>query len=143
MDRLTTEARSANMRAVRRKDTAPEMAVRRLLHATGYRYRLHAKKLPGSPDIVFPGRLKVIFVHGCFWHGHDCRAGQRPQSREDFWYPKIAKNQQRDAVALGALANLGWQTLCVWECETADREKLKAKLVEYLEDRQPSMKGTR
>lgn len=85
------------MKAVRRKDTAPEMIVRRSLHAAGYLYRLHIKKLPGSSDILFSGRKKAVFVHGCFWHGHECRAERRPQSHQVYWLPKIARNQQRDA----------------------------------------------
>lgn len=132
MDRLTPEARSANMKAVRRKDTAPEMLVRCMLHAAGYRYRLHIKKLPGSPDIVFPGRKKVIFVHGCFWHGHDCRAGRRPQSRQDYWIPKIARNQERDAAAVDALSQAGWNSLTVWQCEIANRDVLIARLTDFL-----------
>jgi DNA mismatch endonuclease (patch repair protein) len=132
MDRLTPQARSANMRAVRRQNTAPEMAVRRLLHAAGYRYRLHVKKLPGSPDIVFTGRRKVIFVHGCFWHGHDCRGGRRPQSNQSYWLPKIARNQQRDATALDALLQSGWQTLFVWECEIPNRISLVARITKFL-----------
>lgn len=132
MDRLTPEARSANMKAVRRKDTAPEMAVRRLLHAAGYRYRLHVKKLLGSPDIVFPGRKKAIFVHGCFWHGHDCRAGRRPQSRQEYWLPKIARNQERDAVAVNALSRSGWSSLIVWQCEATGHDSLTARLTDFL-----------
>ena len=120
------------MKAVRRKDTAPEMIVRRLLHAAGYRYRLHVKKLLGTPDIVFPSRRKAIFVHGCFWHGHDCRAGRRPQSRQDYWIPKIERNQARDAAAVDALSRSGWSSLIVWECETADRDSLLARLCNFL-----------
>jgi DNA mismatch endonuclease (patch repair protein) len=132
MDRLTLQARSANMKAVLRKNTAPEIAVRRLLHAAGYRYRLHVKKLPGSPDIVFSSRRKAIFVHGCFWHGHDCRAGRRPQSNQEYWFPKIARNQERDAAALDALSRSGWHTLSVWQCELADRATLATKMIDFL-----------
>jgi len=132
MDRLTPEARSANMKAVRRKDTAPEIAVRRLLHAAGYRYRLHARSLPGSPDIVFPQRRKVIFVHGCFWHGHTCRAGRRPRTRQEYWLPKIARNQQRDAAAITALHDRGWDCLVVWQCDVTAREQLMVKLAKFL-----------
>lgn len=120
------------MKAIRRKDTQPEMIVRRLLHASGYRYRLHVKKLPGSPDIVFPGRKKVIFVHGCFWHGHVCRAGRPPQSRQDYWIPKIARNQQRDTAAEDALLRSGWSSFVVWECETIDRKTLLSRLADFL-----------
>lgn len=132
MDRLTPEARSANMKAVRRKDTAPEMLVRRLLHAAGYRYRLHARKLPGSPDIVFPGRRKAIFVHGCFWHGHACRAGRPPQSRQDYWLPKIARNRERDVQSVEALKALGWDCLTVWGCEIRDTEYLLENIRQFL-----------
>ena len=132
MDRLTAAARSANMKAVRRKNTVPEMAVRRLLHAAGYRYRLHVKRLPGSPDIVFPSRKKVIFVHGCFWHGHDCRAGRPPQSRQDYWLPKIARNRERDAAASNALSQSGWDSITVWQCEAADRDLLTKRLTDFL-----------
>lgn len=132
MDRLTPEARSANMKAVRRKDTGPEMVVRRELHAAGYRYRLHVKKLPGSPDLVFPGRKKAIFVHGCFWHGHDCRAGLPPKSRQDYWIPKIARNRERDAAAIDALSRSGWDTLVVWQCQVSDRNRLNARLHTFL-----------
>jgi DNA mismatch endonuclease (patch repair protein) len=132
MDRLTPQARSANMKAVRRKNTAPEMALRRLLHAAGYRYRLHIRELPGSPDVVFPGRRKAIFVHGCFWHGHDCRAGRPPESRQEYWLPKIERNRQRDAAASAALSQSGWRTLSVWQCEVADRAKLATKMAEFL-----------
>ncbi len=122
------------MKAVRRKDTAPEMIVRRLLYVTGYRYRLHIKKLPGSPDIVFVGRKKAIFVHGCFWHGHECRAGRRPQSRQEYWLPKIARNQERDAAAIRQLHRMGWNTLVVWQCETnaPNRITLETKLRDFL-----------
>jgi DNA mismatch endonuclease (patch repair protein) len=119
------------MKAVRRKDTAPEMRVRRLLHGAGYRYRLHVTGLPGSPDIVFPSRRKVIFVHGCFWHGHDCRAGRPPQSRTDYWLPKIARNQQRDSLALSELSRMGWDSIIVWQCE-AGGEPLLRRLQCYL-----------
>lgn len=134
MDHITPEARSANMKAVRRKDTAPEMIVRHLLHAAGYRYRLHIKKLPGSPDIVFSGRKKAIFVHGCFWHGHECRAGRRPQSHQEYWLPKITRNQERDAAAVGQLHRMGWNTLVVWQCETTapSRGALETRLKEFL-----------
>lgn len=120
------------MRAVRRKDTAPEVAVRRLLHAAGYRYRLHLKTLPGSPDVVFTRRRKVIFVHGCFWHGHTCRAGRLPKSRPEFWVPKIDRNRRRDAAASEALARAGWEVTVVWQCELRDQEGLQARLARFL-----------
>ncbi|MBW8636651.1 very short patch repair endonuclease [Hoeflea sp. WL0058] len=124
------------MRAVKSRDTAPEMVVRRLVHALGYRYRLHRRDLPGVPDLVFPGRRKVVFVHGCFWHGHDCPRGARaPKTNADYWRAKIARNTARDARNAQALTDAGWRVLTVWECETAKtkRADLEAKLKAFLE----------
>ena len=133
MDRLTPERRSANMRAIRHKDTAPELAVRRLLHGMGYRYRLHDRKLPGRPDIVFPGRRAVVFVHGCFWHGHDgCRLAAQPKTRADWWRNKIGTNKERDARSEAALRQSGWSVRVVWECETADRQLLSDSLSVFM-----------
>ena len=131
-DRLTLVQRSALMRQVRGKDTAPEMIVRCLAHAEGYRYHLHRKALPGKPDLAFPGRRKVVFVHGCFWHGHGCKIGRLPKSRPEFWQPKIARNRERDAENIAALAALGWQTLAIWQCETKDTEALRQRLAKFL-----------
>ncbi|MEO4041146.1 very short patch repair endonuclease [Hoeflea sp. CAU 1731] len=131
----TDPARSAVMRAVKSRDTAPEMVVRRLVHALGYRYRLHRRDLPGAPDLVFPGRRKVVFVHGCFWHGHDCPRGARaPKTNADYWRAKIARNTARDARNAQALADAGWRVLTVWECETpkAKRAALEVKLKAFL-----------
>lgn len=106
------------MRAVKSRDTGPEMIVRRAAHALGYRFRLHRKDLPGSPDIVFPARKKAIFVHGCFWHGHDCARGARqPKANAEYWTAKIARNKARDERVVDELAALGWETLTIWECE--------------------------
>lgn len=106
------------MRAVKSRDTKPEMVVRRAAHALGYRFRLHRKDLPGSPDLVFPARRKAIFVHGCFWHGHDCvRGARRPKANAEYWAAKIGRNQARDARVHDELAARGWETLTVWECE--------------------------
>jgi DNA mismatch endonuclease (patch repair protein) len=122
------------MRAVKAKDTAPELRVRRLLHGMGYRYRLHRKELPGHPDLVFPGRKAVIFVHGCFWHGHDCRRGARlPKTHADYWTAKIGRNRDRDARALTALSELGWRVLTLWECELKDEAALRASLRAFLD----------
>jgi DNA mismatch endonuclease (patch repair protein) len=129
------------MSKVRGKHTTPEMIVRRLLFAEGYRYRLHAKSLPGKPDLVFAGMRKAIFVHGCFWHGHGCTIGRLPKSRLEFWGPKIARNRQRDAETLLALHTLGWQTLTVWQCQTKDRNFLRKVVVEFLES-PPSPRST-
>ena len=113
------------MRAVKAKNTGPEMAVRRLVHSMGYRYRLHRKGLPGKPDLVFALRRKVIFVHGCFWHGHACKRGARiPKANRDYWTRKIARNKERDQHHLSALHADRWQALVIWECEVghADTE---------------------
>jgi DNA mismatch endonuclease (patch repair protein) len=127
--------RSDIMRAVKSKDTRPEMVVRRLLHGLGYRYRLHGKELPGKPDLVFSGRRKVIFVNGCFWHGHDCKRGSRqPKDNADYWRAKIGRNVERDTASVATLQGSGWQVLIVWECETklVDREALTATLEAFL-----------
>jgi DNA mismatch endonuclease (patch repair protein) len=134
VDRLTPQQRSNLMRQVRGKDTAPEMIVRRLVHAAGFRYRLHRKDLPGKPDLCFSARRKIIFVHGCFWHGHGCKIGRLPKSRPEFWKPKIARNRERDRDAVAALETLGWRVLTVWQCETKDTESLRQRVVEFLAD---------
>jgi len=132
-DRITPEARSANMSRIRGKDTKPELAVRRMLHAMGYRFRLHRRDLPGTPDIVLPGRRKAIFVHGCFWHGHaGCRLAAKPATRPEFWADKIAKNQARDRRAVAKLRRLGWSVGTIWECGLRDPERLAARLHRFL-----------
>lgn len=136
MDKISPEKRSANMRAIRSKDTKPEMAVRRLAHGMGYRYRLHAKLLPGKPDLVFASRGKVIFVHGCFWHQHpkaECKDARPPGSNLAYWGPKLARNQQRDRNAQDALKKMGWSVCIVWECETQKTNALKRRLKRFLE----------
>ncbi len=121
------------MRAVKSRDTAPEMIVRRLVTALGHRYRLHRKDLPGKPDLAFIGRRKAIFVHGCFWHQHDCPRGARtPKSRRDYWAPKLARNKARDAEHLAKLQDMGWEALVVWECEMKDRDALRDRLAAFL-----------
>src|SRR5438309_5842439 len=120
--------RSAVMRRVKGKDTSPEMIVRRALTALGARYRLHRKDLPGKPDIVLPGRRLAIFVHGCFWHGHDCARGARtPKANRDYWVGKIARNRGRDERARRELAAGGWRVETVWECELKDAASLEAR----------------
>ncbi|WP_212786303.1 very short patch repair endonuclease [Ferrigenium kumadai] len=109
--------RSKNMRAIRSKNTKPELLVRKSLHAAGFRYRLHDKRLPGKPDIVLPKYRTVIFVHGCFWHGHDCKFFKLPQTRTKFWQEKIETNQARDREHIAQLIQLGWSVIVVWECE--------------------------
>jgi DNA mismatch endonuclease (patch repair protein) len=133
-DVFNSHQRSAVMRAVRGKDTAPEMIVRRLLFALGYRYRLHVKSLPGQPDLVFPSRRKAIFVHGCFWHRHRCPRGDRmPKARREYWLRKLEGNRLRDRRHRAALARLGWRVLVVWECRTRDADRLAAALKKFLE----------
>src|ERR1700731_843549 len=120
-ERRSAAERSENMSRIRSKDTAPELCVRRLAHAMGYRYRLHGKELPGTPDLVFRSRRKVIFIHGCFWHQHgQCRAGRIPRSNADYWIPKLTRNIDRHRVAEAALNKAGWTVLVIWECEIKD-----------------------
>ena len=120
------------MRAVKSRDTAPELAVRRAVWALGARYRLHRKDLPGAPDLAFPGRRKAIFVHGCFWHGHDCARGARvPRTNRDYWTAKIGRNRARDDRTRRAYAEMGWEVLEVWECETRN-PGLKQRLASFL-----------
>src|ERR1700722_6837944 len=117
------------MAKIRSKDTRPEMLVRRLLYALGYRYRLHAKDLPGRPDIVFRGRRKVIFVHGCFWHLHQgCKIARMPKSRLEFWVPKLEANKQRDTRNKRALGKEGWKVLTIWECDLKDTDRLEQRI---------------
>lgn len=132
MDTLTPKQRSAQMAKVRSRDTKPEMLVRRLVHRMGYRYRLHRRDLPGKPDLVFGTRKKVIFVHGCFWHGHDCSLGRIPKSRVDFWETKIRTNRSRDEAHLAKLEELGWKSLVIWECQLKKVEELESRIREFL-----------
>ena len=135
MDTFTPAERSRVMRAVKSAGTTPELIVRRLVHGLGYRFRLHSRDLPGSPDLVLPRHKKAIFVHGCFWHRHRCPAGQStPASRVDYWQAKFARNTARDAAAVRKLRRLGWSVLVVWECQTrASRlESLEARLNRFL-----------
>lgn len=136
MDKISAVRRSANMRAIRAKDTAPEMAVRRLLRQMGFPgYRLHRKEVPGKPDIVFLGRRKAIFIHGCFWHQHSgCKIARMPQSRLDYWGPKLARNVSRDAANLSALEQSGWTVLVLWECEIKRAETLEARLLSFMDE---------
>jgi DNA mismatch endonuclease, patch repair protein len=123
------------MSLVRSKDTKPEMVVRRLVHALGYRYRLHGSELPGRPDLVFKSRKKVIFVHGCFWHQHSCPSGNRiPKSRKEFWTAKLTGNVNRDRKAIVMLRRQGWRVLTLWECQMKNLGKLQRQLVRFLGD---------
>jgi DNA mismatch endonuclease (patch repair protein) len=122
------------------KDTKPELTVRRLLHRLGYRYRLHRRDLPGTPDIVFVSRRKVIFVHGCFWHRHPgCKAASSPKTRTEFWERKFHDNVERDARKMAALRGLGWEPLVVWSCEIRDEKALEQKLVLFLDGDRPGV----
>lgn len=132
-DVLTPEQRSLNMSRIRNRNTRPEMIVRSIAHRMGYRYRLHRKDLPGKPDLVFPARHKVIFVHGCFWHMHDCPYGRvTPTTNAEFWQSKRMGNVERDVRNIAALKKTGWQVLVIWECWTRNREKLQTRLIKFL-----------
>lgn len=129
-----SEQRSKTMRAVKSRDTKPEMKVRRLLHRMGYRYRLHREDLAGKPDIVFGPRQKIIFVHGCFWHGHDCKRGNRPPvTNAQRWRDKISKNVNRYSNQLQLLTKAGWKVLTLWECELKDEIRLAKRLRKFLD----------
>ncbi len=133
MKDVSAAERSAIMRAVKGRDTGPEVTVRRLLHGLGYRYSLCRKDLPGKPDIVFGKKEKIIFVHGCFWHGHSCRRGARvPNSNQEYWLKKVSRNKERDGKNLAALKSQGWKSLVVWECETRNKVKLEKRVVTFL-----------
>lgn len=134
MDNIPRSERSEIMSRVRAKDTRPEMLVRRLVFAEGYRYRLHDRKLPGCPDLVFRNRAKVIFVHGCFWHRHaNCALARMPKSRLAFWEPKLNANKERDTRNKKLLAKEGWKVLTIWECELKDTERLKQTIRRFLD----------
>jgi DNA mismatch endonuclease, patch repair protein len=134
-DTMTKEARSERMSRIGGKNTKPEMIVRKLVHAMGYRYRLHRKDLVGKPDLVFPSRRKVIFVHGCFWHRHsdsNCKLARLPKSRAEFWQTKLEANAARDSRQIKKLKSLCWGVLVVWECELKERSSLEAKIESFL-----------
>lgn len=129
MDSLTPAERSRQMATVKSKNTKPELIVRKLVFSLGYRYRLHAKRLPGKPDIFFTGRKKAIFVHGCFWHRHPkCHLARLPKSKLDFWLPKLDGNKKRDKIKIKSLMELGWQPLIIWECELKDISSLSKRI---------------
>ena len=132
MDNVSRRERSKQMALIRSKNTKPEMFVRRLVHALGYRYRLHGSDLPGKPDLVFRAKQKVIFVHGCFWHGHKCRLGRMPKSKLEYWTPKISNNRQRDLLNLRMLQRMRWKVLSLWECELRERDGLTKKIHAFL-----------
>jgi DNA mismatch endonuclease, patch repair protein len=134
MDIYDERKRSEIMRAVKSKDSRAELTVRRMLHRAGFRYRLHASNLPGKPDIVFPIRKKVVFIHGCFWHQHkSCRAATRPASNTEYWQPKLKRNVERDIENQKALQELGWETLTILECQLRHPEVVYDLLLQFLE----------
>ena len=121
-------SRSENMRRIRSHDTEPELTVRRLLHSLGFRFRLHRSDLSGRPDVTLPRYKTVIFVHGCFWHGHECRRGRLPKSNLGYWEPKIRRNRMRDAQNYDSLVRSGWNPMIIWECEVKDQDMLRTRL---------------
>jgi DNA mismatch endonuclease, patch repair protein len=132
------------MQRIRKTDTKPEMIVRRLIHALGYRYRLHQSNLPGTPDIVFSRCRKVILVHGCFWHRHDCADGRKlPSSKPEYWRPKLDRNRRRDEACVAQLHELGWGVLVVWECETRNGKRLRETIAKFLGPREQSPRRLR
>ena len=134
-DNLSPEERSERMSRIRGKGTNPEMKLRRLVHGMGFRYRLHVSTLPGKPDLVFPGRRTVIFMHGCFWHRHEgCALARLPKSRIDFWKQKLDTNRQRDQRNQELLAEQGWRVLVVWECQLSDTIEVSRIVRDFLND---------
>lgn len=134
VDTLTRNQRSWLMSQVRQKNTKPEMVVRRVLHSMGFRYRLHSRQLPGRPDLVFSKLKRVIFVHGCYWHRHDCKRATVPSSNVQYWTKKFAENVARDNKVISELTNLGWKPMIVWECQTRDADSLVSSLLAFLQD---------
>lgn len=132
VDHVDAERRSNIMRAVRTQHTGPEKVVRSLLHRLGYRFRLHRKDLPGSPDIVLPRYKLAIFVHGCFWHAHACPKGRAPNTRREYWLPKLEANRSRDRRNVAALIEAGWRVEVIWQCELVDTAKLTVRLQNLL-----------
>ncbi|MFP1754338.1 very short patch repair endonuclease [Lonsdalea quercina] len=146
MDKITPAERSYVMSRVKGKDTRPERIVRSLIYHAGFRYRICDPRLPGKPDLVFWGKRKAIFVHGCFWHCHDsCRRARLPKSNQEYWVAKLEKNKVRDALNLSKLHEMGWQTLVIWECEIKEKdtnsllEKLKTFLEKDIRGKEPSL----
>lgn len=130
------DGRSANMRAIRSKDTKPELIVRRLIFNLGYRYRLHHENLPGKPDLAFLGKKKVVFVHGCFWHQHSskkCKIAHQPKTNLVYWLPKLKRNKTRDRINKKKLAIMGWKSLIIWECEIKDLSYIERKILKFLD----------
>jgi len=128
------EERSRMMRAIKGRDTGPELVVRSIAHRMGYRFRLYRKDLPGTPDLVFVSRRKVIFIHGCFWHAHGCKLTRVPTSNRKYWVPKLQRNRTRDEKNLAALTMEGWRYLVIWECEIRASENLQRRLKNFLDE---------
>jgi DNA mismatch endonuclease (patch repair protein) len=136
VDQISTERRSQVMARIKGSDTGPELRTRKVAHAIGLRFRLNRRDLPGRPDLVFPKHRVALFVHGCFWHQHPgCRRASRPKSRTDYWEPKLRRNVERDALTAPALEKLGWRTVVIWECETAEPDALAVILCERVVQR--------
>lgn len=133
VDKLTKAQRSALMSKIGNRNTKPEIAVRSMIHRLGYRFRLHRNDLPGRPDIILPRHEKIVFVHGCFWHGHRCRLSVMPKTNVAYWAEKITRNQKRDKKNVAALRRGGWRVLEIWECEIKLTPKLEKKLITFLE----------
>lgn len=134
MDRVTQAVRSKIMASVRTRDTGAEKAVRSLVHGLGYRYSLTRHDLPGRPDLAFVSRKKIIFVHGCFWHGHSCRYGRLPKSKIEYWQPKIAANMKRDRRQIRQLKEAGWSVMIVWQCQLKKKVALEARVRSFLDE---------
>lgn len=132
MDTLTRKQRSRQMALIRSKNTKPEILVRRIVRASGYNFRQHLTNLPGKPDVVFPGLKKIIFVHGCFWHGHTCRLGRMPKSRVGYWKKKIRGNRDRDMLTLRRLRSMRWRCLVLWECQLRDIQAVSQRIGRFL-----------
>lgn len=132
VDQVNSATRRRIMQSVGTRNTGPEIQVRKALYRQGYRYRLHRRDLPGSPDIVLPGKRKIVLVHGCYWHGHGCAKGKLPKSRVEYWSEKIAANKARDAANLRALRRLAWSVIVVWQCELRNIESVTTRLDKFL-----------
>lgn len=132
-DMFTPKRRSEIMSNIHSADTIPEVELRRLIHSLGYRFRLHRADLPGRPDIVLPSRKVAVMMHGCFWHGHTCKDGRRPNSNTEYWNAKLDRNAKRDKRNAAALRRRGWRCLVVWECQLRNRERLEQRILRYLE----------
>tara|TARA_Y100000031_G_C8154477_1_gene353948 strand:+ start:541 stop:978 length:438 start_codon:yes stop_codon:yes gene_type:complete len=137
MDKISIKSRSKNMQNIRSRDTKPEITVRKMIFSMGYRYRIHYNKLPGKPDIVFPGKKKAIYVHGCFWHQHEnvnCKIVHFPKSRLEYWLPKFQRTKERDISQQIEIKKMGWASLIIWECELDKLDLLKNKIMIFIKD---------